>query len=87
MDRSADLRYPEGPLNYNLAWILLTFAGIFGVHRFYQGKWVTGLLYLATGGLALVGVAYDFMTLNEQLSELNSAAPARPSIFINTDQL
>src|SRR3990167_8912595 len=42
MDESADFRYEAGPINYDLAWILLTFFGLFGVHRFYMGKWVSG---------------------------------------------
>ncbi len=74
MDRDADRRFIEGPIDYNLAWILLTFLGVFGVHRFYQRKWLTGILYLFTGGLFLVGIIYDFWTLNQQISERNTAA-------------
>lgn len=72
MARQADRRFVAGPVNYNLTWILLTFLGVFGIHRFYMGKVFTGLLYLLTGGLLLIGVLYDFLTLNEQLSEVNS---------------
>ena len=64
MDREADLRFTAGPIEYNVAWILLAFLGVFGVHRMYQGKWISGLLYLLTGGLFLLGVLYDFWTLN-----------------------
>lgn len=71
MDREADRKYTQGPLNYDLAWIFLTFTGFFGIHRMYMGKWLTGILYLLTGGLFLVGVVYDFLTINEQLSEIN----------------
>jgi len=72
MQRAAEGRYVPGPVNYNLTWILLTFLGVFGVHRFYMGKIFTGLLYLCTGGLFLVGYLYDFLTLNEQLSQVNA---------------
>lgn len=72
MERQADLRYIPGRLNYDVAWILLTFLGIFGVHRFYMGKWVTGIVWLLTGGLFLIGWLYDLWTLNEQVSEINS---------------
>lgn len=72
MQRGAKRRYIPGPINYDLAWILLTFLGVFGVHRFYMGKIFTGLIYLCTGGLFLVGYLYDFLTLNEQLSKVNS---------------
>ena len=73
MDRNADIKYEEGPTDYNIAWILLTFLGVFGIHRFYMGKIFTGLLYLLTGGLLLFGVVYDFWTLNEQLDSKNSS--------------
>jgi TM2 domain-containing membrane protein YozV len=72
MDRDADLRFTSGPIDYNLAWILLTFLGLFGVHRMYMGKWLTGIIYFLTGGLFLIGYIYDYWTLNDQLSEINS---------------
>ena len=72
MDRSADRTYRAGRTSYNVSWILLTFLGIFGIHRFYMGKWITGILYLCTGGLFLVGYIYDYWTLNGQIDELNS---------------
>lgn len=72
MDKEADQRFSSGPVDYNTAWILLTFLGLFGVHRMYMGKWLTGLLYLVTGGLFGVGYIYDYWTLNDQLSELNA---------------
>jgi TM2 domain-containing membrane protein YozV len=72
MDKEADQRFSSGLIDYNTAWILLTFLGLFGVHRMYMGKWLTGILYLATGGLFLVGYIYDYWTLNDQLSELNA---------------
>ena len=74
LDRSAELRYEPGPVSYNLAWILLTFVGIFGIHRIYMGKYLTGLLYFLTGGLFLVGLLYDYWTLNEQVGEVNHRA-------------
>jgi TM2 domain-containing membrane protein YozV len=72
MDREADLRYREGPIDYSVAWILLTFLGLFGVHRMYMGKWATGLVYLFTGALLGVGYLYDFWTLNDQITILNA---------------
>jgi len=77
MDRTADFRYEPGPKNYTLAWVLLTFLGVFGVHRFYLGKWITGLLYFCTGGLLLIGYLYDLWTLNSQISEANRAGALR----------
>ena len=78
MDREADLRFEAGNISYNVAWILLTFLGAFGAHRFYIGKWLTGLVYFLTGGLFLVGVLYDYWTLNEQISLSNRCAINQP---------
>lgn len=86
MDRAADRRFCPGPHDYSVAWLLLTFLGVFGLHRFYLGKWGTGLLYLLTFALLGVGYLYDLCTLNAQVSELNHAegagnlpvAPAQP---------
>ena len=71
MERTAELRYAPGPIDYSVAWLLLTFLGLFGVHRLYMRKWGTGILYLLTFGLFLIGVLYDLWTLNSQISEEN----------------
>jgi TM2 domain-containing membrane protein YozV len=73
MDRQADLRFTAGPVDYTVAWILLTFLGVFGVHRMYLGKWLTGILWLITGGLLGLGYLYDYWTLNDQISMVNRA--------------
>lgn len=71
MDKRADRRYLDGPINYNLAWIFLTFLGVLGIHRFYQGKWFSGIIYLCTLGIFGIGVVYDWCTLNDQIDELH----------------
>jgi len=73
MDREADLRFRAGSVNYSVAWVLLTFLGLFGVHRMYLGKWVTGIIYLCTLGLFGIGILYDFWTLNEQITVVNAS--------------
>jgi len=73
MEREAERRYVPGDIDYDLTWILLTFLGIFGIHRFYMGKIFTGILYLCTGGLFLIGILWDFLTLNEQVSDANES--------------
>lgn len=71
MDRASDKRFVSGKYDYSIAWLLLTFLGIFGVHRFYQGKLGTGILYLLTVGVFGMGIVYDFLTLNGQIDRLN----------------
>jgi len=74
MDRQADFRYQKGDLDYTITWILLTFLGLFGIHRFYMGKWLSGIVYLLTGGIFGLGYLYDLWTLNEQVSLINGGA-------------
>ncbi|MEF8792833.1 MAG: NINE protein [Thiohalorhabdus sp.] len=74
MDRTADRHYVLGRKNYTAAWVLLTFLGVFGLHRMYLEKWITGVIYLLTGGLFLLGVLYDYWTLNRQVDEVNRAS-------------
>lgn len=71
LDARADRRYRSGPIDYSIAWLLLTFTGFFGLHRMYMGKWITGLLYLVTAGIFGIGYIYDLWTLNEQIDEKN----------------
>ncbi len=73
----ANHKFVNGSYNFSVAWLLHTFSGVFGAHRFYLGKWGTGLLYLCTGGLFFVGWYYDFLTLNSRVSDKN--AEGRPA--------
>jgi TM2 domain-containing membrane protein YozV len=85
MDRKADLKYVPGARDYSLAWLLLTFLGLFGVHRMYLGKWISGLIILLCTAMSAVGLwilvvpvvlpllflLIDLWTLNGQVSEFN----------------
>lgn len=73
MNREADIRYHQGKIDFNVAWLLLAFLGLLGIHRMYMGKWLTGLLYLVTGGLLGIGYIYDLWTLNDQISLANAS--------------
>ncbi len=77
MDREADQRFYAGKYDYSVAWILLTFLGVFGVHRMYLGKWFSGIIYLFTLGLFGLGIIYDFWTLNDQISMENYSTAYR----------
>jgi len=76
MDKEAQRKFTAGPTDYTIAWLLLFFLGLFGVHRFYLGKWGTGIIYLLTGGLLGIGWLYDLCTLNSQVSERNQGRDA-----------
>jgi hypothetical protein len=53
-----------------LLWFL-SGCGVLGFHRFYLGKFGTGLLWMCTGGLGTVGAIYDFLTLTAQVEAAN----------------
>ena len=53
-----------------LLWLLSGF-GALGFHRFYLGKIPTGILWMMTGGLCMVGSIYDFFTLPGQVRDAN----------------
>jgi len=81
MDRRADNRYAAGSVDYSIGWLLLTFLGFLGAHRFYMGKWISAIAYLLSSGLAVLlpplvvlvalGYAIDLYTLNGQMDALN----------------
>jgi TM2 domain-containing membrane protein YozV/predicted transcriptional regulator len=56
-----------------IAYLLWLFSGFgaLGFHRFYLGKIPTGLLWMFSGGLGMVGSIYDFLTLPRQVREAN----------------
>ena len=72
MEQEAALRFRAGPVDYSVPWILLTFLGLLGIHRMYMGKWLTGIVFLLTGGLFGFGILYDFWTLNDQITLVNA---------------
>lgn len=46
-----------------VSFLLCLFFGIFGAHKFYEGRVLLGIVYLFTLGLAGVGVIIDLVIL------------------------
>ncbi|SCN23182.1 TM2 domain-containing protein [Clostridium sp. N3C] len=55
--------YPGTPKSKLTALLLCLFLGVFGAHKFYEGKVGMGLLYIFTLGLCGFGVFIDFIRL------------------------
>jgi hypothetical protein len=54
-----------------LTYLLWLVGGLLGLHKFYLGRPVVGLLYLFTGGLFFCGWIVDFFTLPRQVRIAN----------------
>jgi len=66
MSESINVVYvPEGvsPRSRLIALILCILVGFLGIHRFYVGKWGTGVLMLLTGGLLGIWVIIDIILI------------------------
>lgn len=48
-------------------YLLCIFLGIFGIHKFYKGKILLGILYLFTYGLFFVGWIIDIVILTKRM--------------------
>lgn len=46
-----------------VALLLCIFLGFFGAHKFYEGKYLLGVVYIFTGGLFVIGVLVDFFAI------------------------
>lgn len=46
-----------------VSFFLCLFLGIFGAHKFYEGRVLLGVLYIFTGGLFGIGVIVDLVIL------------------------
>ncbi len=51
------------PRSRLVALVLCVLLGYFGVHRFYVGKFMTGVIWLLTGGLFGIGYIVDIVMI------------------------
>lgn len=54
----------------------LCIVGVAGVHRFYLGKWITGLLWLLTWGIFGIGLLVDLFLIPGMVDRRNLRAGA-----------
>ncbi|MHC4990880.1 MAG: protein kinase domain-containing protein [Planctomycetota bacterium] len=83
VSRPAGYPVRSTPLAYAL-WLCCV-VGACGVHRMYAGKWITGILWLLTGGLFFIGQFIDLFLIPGMIrmanleSALMAEAAGRPS--------
>lgn len=51
------------PRKRGITLFLCIFFGYLGIHRFYVGKWGTGLIWIFTGGISGLGYIYDLIII------------------------
>jgi TM2 domain-containing membrane protein YozV len=60
-----------------VAYVLWFFVGYLGIHRFYLGRPITGVIWLCTGGLLGVGWLIDLVLTAFMVEDENAGfAPA-----------
>ena len=62
--------YRQTGIGYLL--LALGLVGLFGIHRFYLGRWGTGLLWFFTGGLFVIGQLVDLALLPGMTERTNA---------------
>lgn len=51
------------PKNKWISFFLCLFLGYLGIHKFYEGRILLGILYLFTCGLFGIGIVFDLVIL------------------------
>lgn len=46
-----------------VSFFLCLFLGVFGAHKFYEGRILMGVLYLCTAGVFGIGIILDLISL------------------------
>jgi hypothetical protein len=67
-----------------LLWFISGF-GALGFHRFYLGRFGTGLLWLFTGGLAGIGALFDLFYIPTMVRDENLKLGYRNALFADRD--
>ncbi len=57
---------------------LLVVIGLCGIHRFYLGKPITGVIWLLTGGVLLIGQIVDLFRLPALVERVNEEITPGP---------
>jgi len=52
----------------------ISLLGFSGLHRIYMGRWVSGILWLLTGGLFFFGTIIDFFMMQRMLEDSERGA-------------
>ena len=65
-DAVAMMRYDANKKSVIVTYLLWFFLGMFGVHRFYLGKWVSGFILLILGSFSYTRQAWAGANINHR---------------------
>lgn len=68
---NAIARHEERSIGWAYALWLPSLLGVCGLHRFYSGRYVSGLVWLLTYGLCGVGTAIDLFFVPRMVADHN----------------
>jgi TM2 domain-containing membrane protein YozV len=68
---------PSVPKAVWIAYLLMFFLGLLGIHKFYLGKPGWGMVYILTGGIMGVGLLIDLFSLPAQVRHYNQGLQNR----------
>ena len=63
-------REPRSLVLAYLLWLPM-FFGVSGLHRFYTGRWISGVVWLLTGGLCGIGQLVDLFFIPRMVEDHN----------------
>lgn len=55
----------------------LCLLGIAGIHRFYAGKYITGIIWFLTWGILGIGLVIDLFLMSSMIEDANRRALAQ----------
>jgi TM2 domain-containing membrane protein YozV len=74
-DSALERRGQERQVGWAYLLWLPCLVGVCGLQRFYTGRWVSGLLWLLTGGLCMVGQIVDLFFIPRMVEDKNEGRP------------
>ncbi len=71
MTNALEKREPRSVGWAYLLWLPIVF-GVAGLHRFYAGRWVSGLIWLVTFGFCGIGQVIDLIFIPRMVEDHNA---------------
>ncbi len=71
---STELVLPQRSILTAYVLLIPALFGLSGLHRLYLGRWLSGLLWIVTGGFCGIGSVIDMIMLPRMVDDANRGA-------------